>query len=109
MISDSLGINTSENIGHATRYWFNSESNYINVNPEDCSYIESCNNLLCKIGAPTNFNGQNTLYIESWDNANNKTVEGDPDTITTVNDIWSFSKNMWSSDPTWYLVDTSSK
>ena len=75
VISDSLGINTSENIGHATRYWFNNESNYINVNPEDCSYIESCNNLLCKIGAPTDFNGQNTLYIESWDNANNKTID----------------------------------
>jgi predicted lipid-binding transport protein (Tim44 family) len=47
--------------------------------------------------------------ITSVKDANNKTVEGDPDTITTVNDIWSFSKNMWSSDPTWYLVDTSSK
>ena len=36
---------------------------------------ESCNNLLCKIGAPIDFNGQNTLYIETWDNANNKTVD----------------------------------
>ena len=40
---------------------------------------------------------------------NNKIIEGNPDTIKTVNDIWSFSKNMWSQDPTWYLVDTSSK
>ena len=39
----------------------------------------------------------------------NKLVEGSPDTIKTVNDIWKFSKNMWSQDPTWYLVDTSSK
>ena len=40
---------------------------------------------------------------------NNKVVEGNPDVIKTVNDVWQFSKNMWSQDPTWYLVDTSSK
>ena len=40
---------------------------------------------------------------------NNQIIEGNPDTIKTVNDIWKFSKNMWSQDPTWYLVDTSSK
>ena len=40
---------------------------------------------------------------------NNKIVEGNPDIIKTVNDVWKFSKNMWSQDPTWYLVDTSNK
>jgi len=40
---------------------------------------------------------------------NNKVIEGNPDTIKTVNDVWKFSKNMWSEDPTWYLVDTSQK
>ena len=40
---------------------------------------------------------------------NNKLIEGNPETIKTVNDIWSFSKNMWSQDPTWYLADTSNK
>ena len=40
---------------------------------------------------------------------NNKIIEGNPDTIKTVNDVWEFSKNMWSQDPTWYLIDTSSK
>ena len=39
----------------------------------------------------------------------NKVVEGNPDIIKTVNDVWKFSKNMWSQDPTWYLVETSSK
>ena len=37
---------------------------------------------------------------------NNKIVEGNPDSIKTVNDVWEFSKNMWSQNPTWYLVDT---
>jgi predicted lipid-binding transport protein (Tim44 family) len=40
---------------------------------------------------------------------NNKILEGNPDHIKKVNDVWKFSKNMWSQDPTWYLVDTSNK
>ena len=36
----------------------------------------------------------------------NKIIEGDQDTIKTVNDNWKFSRNMWSENPTWYLVDT---
>ena len=39
----------------------------------------------------------------------NKVIEGNPDIIKTVNDVWKFSKNMWSQDPTWYLVETSNK
>jgi len=41
--------------------------------------------------------------------SNNKVIEGNPDTIKTVHDVWKFSKNMWSQDPTWYLVDTANK
>ena len=40
---------------------------------------------------------------------NNKVIEGSPDIIKTVNDIWRFSKNMWSQNPTWYLVDITNK
>jgi len=40
---------------------------------------------------------------------NNQIIEGNPDAIKTVNDVWKFSKNMWSQDPTWYLVETSNK
>ena len=40
---------------------------------------------------------------------NDQIIEGNPDTIKTVNDIWIFSKNMWSQDSTWYLVETSNK
>ena len=40
---------------------------------------------------------------------NNKIIEGNPDIIKTANDVWKFSKNMWSQDPTWYLVETSQK
>jgi len=40
-------------------------------------------------------------------NKDDQVVEGTPDIIKTVNDEWQFSKNMWSQDPTWYLVNTS--
>ena len=40
---------------------------------------------------------------------NDKVIEGNPDIVKTVNDVWKFSKNMWSQDPTWYLVETSNK
>ena len=40
---------------------------------------------------------------------NNQIIEGNPDTKKTVNDVWKFAKNMWSQNPTWYLIDTSSK
>ena len=40
---------------------------------------------------------------------NDKVIEGNPDVIKTVNDVWKFSKNMWSQDPTWYLVETTNK
>ena len=40
---------------------------------------------------------------------NNQIIEGNPDTKKTVNDVWSFAKNMWSQNPTWYLIDTSGK
>ena len=40
---------------------------------------------------------------------NNQIIEGNPDVIKTVHDIWKFSKNMWSQDPAWYLVETSNK
>ena len=37
---------------------------------------------------------------------NNKVIEGNPDRIKIVNDVWKFSKNMWSDNPNWYLVET---
>ena len=40
---------------------------------------------------------------------NSQIIEGNPDVIKTVNDVWKFSKNMWSQDPRWYLIETSNK
>ena len=40
---------------------------------------------------------------------NDKIIEGNPDIIKTANDVWKFSKNMWSQNPAWYLVETTNK
>ena len=36
---------------------------------------------------------------------NNNIIEGSPNEIQTVNDIWSFSKDLNSDDPTWLLTE----
>ena len=53
-----------------------------------------------------NFVSEMITYVKD---KNNQIIEGNPNTIKTVNDVWRFAKNMWSQDPTWYLIDTSSK
>jgi predicted lipid-binding transport protein (Tim44 family) len=37
--------------------------------------------------------------------ANNKVIEGSPEEIQTVNDVWSFARDLNSDDPTWYLIE----
>ena len=50
-----------------------------------------------------------SVIITCVKDKNNQIIEGNPDIIKTVNDVWKFSKNMWSQDPAWYLVETSNK
>jgi predicted lipid-binding transport protein (Tim44 family) len=37
--------------------------------------------------------------------ANNNIIEGSPEEIQTVNDVWSFSRDLNSDDPTWNLTE----
>jgi len=37
--------------------------------------------------------------------ANNNIIEGSSDEIQTVNDVWCFSKDLNSDDPTWLLTE----
>ena len=75
MLFDSLGINTSANIGHLSRYWFNNEEYQNNIQTEDCIVLESCTNISCEIDIPPSIHDENILYVESWDNANNMTID----------------------------------
>ena len=35
----------------------------------------------------------------------NNVIEGSPEEIQTVNDVWSFSRDLNSDDPTWHLTE----
>jgi predicted lipid-binding transport protein (Tim44 family) len=42
-------------------------------------------------------------------NNKNEVIQGDPDKIKTVTDIWKFSKNAISRNPNWYLAEIAGK
>ena len=43
--------------------------------------------------------------ISCLKDANNNVIEGNPEEIQTVNDVWSFSRDLNSDDPTWHLTE----
>ena len=42
-------------------------------------------------------------------NEKKEVIEGDPEKIKLVTDVWVFKKDLKSSDPTWYLTELSSE
>ena len=47
-----------------------------------------------------------TDQIKSTRNAKDEVVDGDPDTIERVTDLWTFNRNIKSKNPNWTLVKT---
>jgi predicted lipid-binding transport protein (Tim44 family) len=47
-----------------------------------------------------------TDQIKSTRNSKDEIVDGDPDTIETVTDLWTFNRNIKSQNPNWTLVKT---
>ena len=47
--------------------------------------------------------------IKVTQDAQGKTVEGDPTAVATITNIWTFSRNTRSRDPNWTLVATRSQ
>jgi len=47
--------------------------------------------------------------INVTQDAAGKTIEGDPTAVTSITDIWTFSRNTRSRDPNWTLVATRSQ
>ena len=47
-----------------------------------------------------------TDQIKSTRNADGEIVDGDPDTIESVTDLWTFNRNIKSKNPNWTLVKT---
>ena len=75
-IIDTIGINTSSNIGHGTRYGFNdiNQLDY-SIDSQDFIFLENCSGISFNITLPDNLTENTKLFIESWDNANNKSLD----------------------------------
>ena len=103
LLSKDLFINFSEIIDERKKKELNYETTFIGIKSSKVLEFKKIENIY---KVTVNFVSEIITCVKD---KNNKIIEGNPDTIKTANDVWKFSKNMWSQDPTWYLVETSSK
>ncbi len=101
LLGKELFINFSEEIDDRKKKELTYETTFIGIKSSKILEFKKIENIY-KVSV--NFVSEIITCVKD---KNNKTIEGNPDIIKTANDVWSFSKNMWSQDPTWYLVDTS--
>ena len=100
LLNKEIYQNFSDEIDHRKKENLKSELTFVGVKSAEIKNFEKKDNIYT---FTVNFVSE---IITCKKDKNNKVVEGSPDIIKTVNDIWKFSKNMWSSNPNWYLVET---
>ena len=103
LLGKDLFNNFSEVIDERERKQHKYETTFIGINSSKILEFKKIENIY---KVTVNFVSE---LITCAKDKNNQIIHGNPDTIKTANDIWKFSKNMWSQDPTWYLVETSKK
>jgi len=103
LLGKDLFINFSEIIDERQKKKLKYETTFIGIKSSKILEFKKIENIY---KVTVNFVSEIITCVKD---KNNEIVEGNPDTIKTANDVWKFSKNMWSQDPTWYLVETSSK
>ena len=100
LLNKEIYKNFSDEIDHRKKENLKSELTFVAVKSAKIKNFEKKENIYT---FTVNFVSE---IITCKKDKNNKVVEGNPDIIKTVNDVWKFSKNMWSSNPNWYLVET---
>ena len=100
LLNKEIYQNFSDEIDHRKKENSKSELTFVGVKSAEIKNFEKKDNIYT---FTVNFVSE---IITCKKDKNNKVIEGSPDIIKTVNDIWKFSKNMWSSNPNWYLVET---
>ena len=100
LLNKEIYKNFSDEIDHRKKENLKSELTFVGVKSAEIKNFEKKDN---NYTFTVNFVSE---IITCKKDKNNKVVEGNPDIIKTVNDVWKFSKNMWSSNPNWYLVET---
>ena len=100
LLNKEIFQNFSDEIDHRKKENLKSELTFVGVKSAEIKNFEKKDNIYI---FTVNFVSE---IITCKKDKNNKVVEGNPDIIKKVNDVWKFSKNMWSSNPNWYLVET---
>ena len=100
LLNKKIFQNFSDEIDHRKKENLKSELTFVGVKSAKIKNFEKKNNVYT---FTVNFVSE---IITCKKDKNNKIIEGNPDIIKTVNDVWKFSKNAWSSNPNWYLVET---
>jgi len=100
LLNKEIYQNFSDEIDHRKKENSKSELTFVGVMSAEIKNFEKKDNIYT---FTVNFVSE---IITCKKDKNNKVIEGNPDIIKTVNDVWKFSKNMWSSNPNWYLVET---
>ena len=100
LLDKEIYKNFSDEIDHRKKENLKSELTFVGVKSAEIKNFEKKDNIYT---FTVNFVSE---IITCKKDKNNKVIEGNPDIIKTVNDVWKFSKNMWSNNPNWYLVET---
>ena len=100
LLNKEIYQNFSDEIDHRKKENLKSELTFVGVKSAEIKNFEKKDNIYI---FTVNFVSE---IITCKKDKNNKVIEGNPDIIKTVKDVWKFSKNMWSSNPNWYLVET---
>ena len=100
LLNKEIYQNFSDEIDHRKKGNLKSELTFVGVKSAKIKNFEKKDNIYT---FTVNFVSE---IITCKKDKNNNVIEGSPDIIKTVKDVWKFSKNMWSSNPNWYLVET---
>ena len=100
LLNKKIFQNFSDEIDHRKKENLKSELTFVGVKSAEIKNFEKKDNIYI---FTVNFVSE---IITCRKDKNNNVIEGSPDIIKTVKDVWKFSKNMWSSNPNWYLVET---
>ena len=100
LLNKEIYQNFSDEIDHRKKENLKSELTFVSVKSAEIKNFEKKDN---NYTFTVNFVSE---IITCKKDKNNNVIEGNPDIIKTVKDVWKFSKNMWSNNPNWYLVET---
>ena len=103
LLGKKIYENFSDAIDERNKNKIKSETTFIGVKSSKISEFVKEDNIF-KI--TVKFVSEMIICLKDKDN---KIIEGNPDAIKMVYDNWKFSKNMWSQNPNWYLIETTDK